>query len=227
MLSTLHSEQIQMIKNIINANIEQNKILEAELTRLEKLVPELTINFNKKVTLRYRTEYANHYEDKKVGITGITINDNMRQLMGLLFADDKGSYIYDYIYGTMAYDYSIQYDILRITRALYLRATNTTEQERLRDVYNTISAKDTSVVDFINAKVLTKENVDSMTKFYKKCTICPVDRPKLDKQLAVLSFIIDNNLTVSTDTMHKEIIAEIKKWLDQSYTCWHTIEKSE
>lgn len=221
------NDQIEALKNIIKRHAEQGKLLVAELERLEKSLPKLTI-FLRDETFTVATNYVNSYSNKGISLTDLGVPDHRKNLLEVLFSEtdaSKKTEIYDMVYGNKGMTIKIATETLRMLWELYHAATVVDEKKRMETLYNKILAKNKFVYNFMNYKHgepdgLTRKIVNDFIAFYDTA-VCTNNKPYLKDDLNVLLYLVDRNLPYIE--LYNNIIVKVKQWLTKGYSSVYTI----
>lgn len=196
-----------ILENLIKSHEEQLNILKAEL---DKFTGSLTVRLDDK-TYTYKTRYAKCYPDSNIQLAICIHNTCRKNLLEILFGNNYDHLeTYDYIYGSKKYVARGSYNLLSALGLMYRQCIDATEKNRLKDIYDTIQAKDTSLVDFYHKKNISADSIDAFKTWFDRCDF--KDKPKnMSEKLIIMKYLVGASLPYQD--VHQEIVELIKLWL--------------
>lgn len=216
--------QIEAIKNLINASEQQTKLLKNELERIENNLPKLTVYLGKNNIYAFKTAYSGCYPNNVINLQFLNHNEIRKDLLDVLFGNNTKKDVYKAIYESMAFTTLTGYNTLRLLREIYYVTTNADEKERIKTVYDKVLAKNMYFVDFKDRGNDLTENIVAGIKRFHENVIegNNLDNKCIKDDLTALTYLIKNKMTYTE--VYNKILSHVNRWISNDYACMYSIQ---
>lgn len=216
-------EAINAIKNIIETNEQQTKLLKTELRKLEDSIPKLTIHLGIEDTYVFKTKHINCYPENIINMMLVYHSKNTKELLHILFDNDNTSDTYEYIYNDVECPIFITCEILGLLRKIYHIANEVNEKERIKKVYNIFLAKNMHIINFVNNRNnLTEDIIIKFMDFCEYISWHTANSSIVHEGSHVLLYLVKNKLAYAE--VYDKVMIEVKEWISGYYAYMYTIE---